>query len=77
MGPRVGQWYRQQVVKPAGKKRSRGWMYVAVIIIALPIYLIHWLWAHRTTTREADERASIPRRLYLLKDQALRIYMRR
>jgi hypothetical protein len=38
---------------------------IAVIIIALPIYLIHWLWAQRTTAREADERASIPRRLYL------------
>jgi hypothetical protein len=38
---------------------------IAVIIIALPIYLIHWLWAQRTTAREVDERASLPRRLYL------------
>ena len=38
---------------------------IAVIIIALPIYLIHWLWAQRNTESEADERASLPRRLYL------------
>jgi hypothetical protein len=38
---------------------------IAVITISLPIYLIHWIWARRTTAREADERASIPRRLYL------------
>ena len=38
---------------------------IAVIIIALPIYLVHWLWASRSTYREADERVSMPRRLYL------------
>jgi hypothetical protein len=38
---------------------------IAVIIISLPIYIIHWIWARRTTAREPDELSSIPRRLYL------------
>jgi hypothetical protein len=38
---------------------------IAVIVISLPIYIIHWFWARRTTAREPDELSSIPRRLYL------------
>jgi hypothetical protein len=38
---------------------------VAVIVIGLPVYLIHWLWAQRLAAADADERADPLRRLYL------------
>lgn len=38
---------------------------IAVIVIGLPVYLAHWLWAQRLAGREPDERASVLRRLYL------------
>lgn len=38
---------------------------IAVIVVGLPLFLAHWLWAQRLATSEADERASALRRLYL------------
>jgi hypothetical protein len=38
---------------------------IAVIIAGLPIYLVHWLWAQRAAAREAEERTSTLRYLYL------------
>ncbi len=38
---------------------------VAVIVIGLPIFLVHWLWAQRLAAREAEERGAVVRRLYL------------
>jgi hypothetical protein len=38
---------------------------IAVIVIALPIFLVHWLWAQRLAEREAGEREASLRRLYL------------
>lgn len=38
---------------------------IAVIVIGLPLFLAHWLWAQHLAAREADERASALRRLYL------------
>lgn len=38
---------------------------IAVVVIALPFYLGHWLWAQRLASREPDERASVIRRIYL------------
>ncbi len=38
---------------------------IALIVIGLPIGLVHWLWAQRLAGREADERESAVRRLYL------------
>lgn len=38
---------------------------IAVTLIGLPMYLGHWLWAQRLAAREADERDSALRHLYL------------
>ncbi|MFQ5595502.1 MAG: DUF5671 domain-containing protein [Anaerolineae bacterium] len=38
---------------------------IAVIIVGLPIFLAHWLWAQRLAERDADERETAVRRLYL------------
>jgi hypothetical protein len=38
---------------------------IAVIVIGLPIFLVHWLWAQRLAGREAEERGAVLRRLYL------------
>lgn len=40
-------------------------MLIAVLIIGLPIYLGHWLWAQRLARRDASERATVLRRVYL------------
>lgn len=38
---------------------------IAVLVIGLPFYLVHWLWASSLARRDADERGSFLRRLYL------------
>ena len=38
---------------------------VAILIIGLPLFLVHWLWAQRLATRDVEERESAVRRLYL------------
>ncbi len=38
---------------------------LAIIIVALPLFLVHWLWGQRLAGQEAEERASFPRRFYL------------
>src|SRR3972149_11526141 len=38
---------------------------IAVIVIGLPVFLAHWLWAQRLAAQETDERGSALRRLYL------------
>ena len=38
---------------------------IAVIIIGLPVFLGHWLWAQRLSSRDEDEKGSVVRRLYL------------
>jgi hypothetical protein len=38
---------------------------IAVIVIGLPLFLGHWLWAQHLAGREVDERESAVRRLYL------------
>jgi hypothetical protein len=38
---------------------------IAIIVIGLPVYLVHWLWAQRLVRRDADERGSVVRSLYL------------
>jgi len=44
---------------------------IAIIIVALPVYLVHWLWAQRNAARDEEDRASIPRLLYLYLMMAL------
>ncbi len=38
---------------------------IAIVVIALPFFLVHWLWARRSTQSDAEERPSFVRRLYL------------
>ena len=38
---------------------------IAVVLVALPLFLAHWLWAQRLATRDAAERAATLRALYL------------
>ncbi|NIM96396.1 MAG: hypothetical protein GTO18_22075 [Anaerolineales bacterium] len=38
---------------------------IAIILIGLPVYIVHWLWGQRLAHRDVDERGSTIRRLYL------------
>lgn len=38
---------------------------MAICVVALPVFVGHWLWAQRTARRDPEERHSFPRRLYL------------
>jgi len=38
---------------------------LAIIVVGLPIYLVHWLWAQRLAGREPAERRATLRHLYL------------
>jgi hypothetical protein len=38
---------------------------IAIIVIGLPLYLAHWLWAERLAVRDSQERGAVLRRLYL------------
>lgn len=38
---------------------------IAVVIIGLPLFLVHWRWAQRSAAGDVEERASTLRRLYL------------
>jgi hypothetical protein len=38
---------------------------LSLVIIGLPIYLVHWLWAQRLSGSDVGERSSLVRRLYL------------
>ena len=43
---------------------------VAVIVIGLPVFLIHWLWAQRLAASDPEERSAPLRRLYLYGNMA-------
>ena len=38
---------------------------ISAIIVALPLYLAHWIWAQRRAAFDEEERAALPRLLYL------------
>lgn len=38
---------------------------IAVVVVGLPIFLAHWLWAQRLAGRDSEERETAVRRLYL------------
>jgi hypothetical protein len=44
---------------------------IAVIVIGLPVFLIHWLWAQRLASGDPEERDAVLRRLYLYGNMAL------
>jgi hypothetical protein len=45
-------------------------MHIAIIIVSLPVYLIHWLWGQRIVFRDEEERTASIRYLYLFGMQA-------
>ena len=45
--------------------------YIAVILVGLPIFLVHWLWMQRLARRDEVERLSPVRRLYFYSTLAL------
>lgn len=38
---------------------------IAIVIVGLPFFLLHWLWAQRLAGRDREERGALLRRLYL------------
>lgn len=38
---------------------------IAVVVVGLPLFLAHWLWAQRLAERDPEERETVLRRLYL------------
>ncbi len=43
---------------------------IAVIVIGLPVFLIHWFWAQRLAAGDPEERSAVLRRLYLYGNMA-------
>lgn len=48
-----------------GSESTAAAFQIAVILIGLPVFLVHWLWAQRLAKRDPDERSGILRTLYL------------
>ncbi len=48
-----------------GSESTAAAFQIAVILIGLPVFLVHWLWAQRLARRDPDERGGILRTLYL------------
>jgi hypothetical protein len=44
---------------------------IATIVVGLPIFVVHWLWAQRLARRDRQERGAAVRRLYLYGAMAL------
>jgi len=61
---------RNLIVTELDPERSAIAFQIAVIIIALGMFLPHWLWGLRTARKETEERESVVRRLYLYGMQA-------
>lgn len=38
---------------------------IAVLLIGIPVFLVHWLWGQRLANRDREEREAILRRIYL------------
>lgn len=48
-----------------GSETNATALQIAVILIGLPVYLVHWLWAQRLARKDVEERGGILRCLYL------------
>ncbi len=38
---------------------------IAIILVGLPVFVVHWIWAQRLAAKEEEERAALLRRVYL------------
>lgn len=61
---------RNLIITGLDPERSAIAFQISVIVIALGMFLPHWLYGLRTARREAEERESVVRRLYLYGMQA-------
>ncbi|MCA9956897.1 MAG: hypothetical protein KC434_19340, partial [Anaerolineales bacterium] len=43
---------------------SLSWQ-IAIVVVTLPVFLVHWLWAQRLARNDAEEQASSVRSLYV------------
>src|ERR671917_636214 len=56
---------RSSTLLGAGDLRERASLYLAALVVGLPIWLGHWLLAQRLVERAPEERAALERRLFL------------
>lgn len=56
---------RQVLLSGAGVNESTVAFQIAIIVVTLPVYVGHWLWARRLVLTEGEERRAFLRRLYL------------
>lgn len=53
--------FAQEVIFPTGSTLARA---LALILVGVPIFLIHWLWAQRAAANDTDEQASTVRAVF-------------
>lgn len=61
---------RDLIISGFGSSTESVAFQLAVILISLPIFLIHWFWAERLSAQEVEERGAVLRRVYLYGTQA-------
>ncbi|MGD8814459.1 MAG: DUF5671 domain-containing protein [Anaerolineales bacterium] len=61
---------RSLIITGAESSASTIAFQIAVILIGLPIFLVHWLWAQRLAQQDEEEREAGLRRLYIYGTQA-------
>lgn len=57
---------RNLLIRELNAPKSTIALQTAVILVGLPIFLVHWLWAQRLAARESEERSAVLRRIYLV-----------
>jgi len=59
-------WFLRDLLPPGGSTSIEDTaLQIALIVIGLPVYLVHWLWAQRLAKRDAEEHESVLRTIYL------------
>ena len=61
---------RSQLITPFSSSSTALALHIAIILVSLPVYLIHWLWGQRLANRDREEREASLRSLYLYGMQA-------
>jgi hypothetical protein len=56
---------RNLLAPPARTSPENTALQLAIIIVALPVFVVHWVWAQRLAAGDEEERGAILRRLYL------------
>jgi hypothetical protein len=56
---------RSLLVSGGNTSRENVALQIATVIVALPVFLVHWLWAQRLARHDPEERGAVLRRVYL------------